>query len=110
MKNIEDVYVASPMQQGLIFHGLYAPESTAYLVQMICDLERELAVSALRRALKSVFYRYSLLRTFFIWEDVEQVLQVVRREVKLPWREEDLRGLPLEDQQERLTVLITQER
>ena len=72
MKNVEDVYVASPLQQGLIFHGLLAPESSAYSVQMICDLEGELDVVVLRQAWQRVFERHSVLRTCFVWEDMEE--------------------------------------
>jgi hypothetical protein len=27
LKNVEDIYDLSPMQQGLLFHSLYAPDS-----------------------------------------------------------------------------------
>ncbi len=106
MKNVEDVYVASPLQQGLIFHGLLAPESSAYIVQIICDLEGELDAAVLRRAWQRVFERHSVLRTCFVWEEVGEVLQVVRKEVELPWREMDWRVTTEEEQKGRMQSLV----
>jgi len=110
MKNVEDVYVASPLQQGLIFHGLLAPESSAYIVQIICDLEGELDAAVLRRAWQRVFERHSVLRTCFVWEEVGEVLQVVRKEVELPWREMDWRVTTEEEQKGRMQSLVEQDR
>jgi amino acid adenylation domain-containing protein/non-ribosomal peptide synthase protein (TIGR01720 family) len=110
MKNVEDVYGASPLQQGLIFHGLYAPESSAYSVQMVCDLEGKLDVELFRRAWQSVFERYAILRTFFMWEEGKQVLQVVRAKVRLPWQELDWRALSQVEQARQLQSLVEKDR
>ena len=32
-KNIEAIYPLSPMQQGILFHALYAPKSGVYFEQ-----------------------------------------------------------------------------
>jgi amino acid adenylation domain-containing protein len=110
MKNVEDVYVASPLQQGLIFHGLLAPESSAYSVQIICDLEGKLDVAVLRRAWQCVFERHSVLRTCFVWEDVGEALQVVRKEIELPWREIDWRRMSKEEQEKRMQSVVEEDR
>ena len=110
MKNVEDVYVASPLQQGLIFHALYEPESSAYNVQMICDLEGKLDVDVFRRAWQRVFECYAILRTFFIWEEGKQVLQVVRAKVNLPWRDLDWRTLNPLEQTRQLQSLVEKDR
>ena len=34
---IEDLYPLSPMQQGMLFHTLYEPESGAYINQLRVD-------------------------------------------------------------------------
>ena len=35
---IEDLYPLSPLQEGLLFHSLYAPGSGVYLSQVLCRL------------------------------------------------------------------------
>jgi len=36
--NIETIYALSPMQEGLLFHALLAPESAVYFEQVSCRL------------------------------------------------------------------------
>src|ERR1700722_20197396 len=98
--SLEDIYPLSPMQQGMLFHTLEAPTSGVYLEQASVELEN-LSVSALREAWKAVLRRHSVLRTSFIWEEIESPLQVVEREVDLPWSEHDWRDLtPLKRRQQ----------
>src|SRR5262245_61599005 len=110
MKNIEDLYVASPMQRGLVFHRLYAPESSAYFVQTIYDLQGDLNVDAFQLVWQRILDRYSILRTSFLWEDLDEVLQVVHRHLPLPWQYYDWRALPETEQQTRLREFIEDDR
>ena len=50
MKNVETFYPLSPMQQGLLFHSLFAPESGVYVEQISCTLDVDLNVPAFQRA------------------------------------------------------------
>lgn len=36
MRNVEDIYPLSPMQQGMLFHSLYESETGQYIIQMRC--------------------------------------------------------------------------
>jgi aryl carrier-like protein len=47
--NYEDVYPLSPLQQGLLFHSLYAPASGVYIEQMSWRMAGELDVPAVPR-------------------------------------------------------------
>ncbi|MDT5270274.1 MAG: hypothetical protein QOH49_2460, partial [Acidobacteriota bacterium] len=110
MKNVEDIYVVSPLQQGLIFESLYSPGSGAYFVQVIGRMKGHLDHDALRRAWERVVERHTILRTCFLWEDVDEVLQVVRRAVKLPWEEFDWRGLSAGEQEAQLETFLKEDR
>ena len=67
-KKIEDVYPLSPLQEGMLFHGLYEPESGLYIEQVSCDLEGDLDAGALERAWRRVVERHPVLRTSFVWK------------------------------------------
>ena len=87
---IEAIYPLSPMQEGMLFHTLYAPHSGVYVEQMVFAIA-SLDVPAFQQAWQRVVARHGVLRTLFVWEKRTKPLQVVRREVELPWREEDWR-------------------
>src|SRR6185369_4222495 len=76
-RDIEDIYPLSPMQQGLLFHTLYAPEASEYFVQLSCTLQGELDSEAFRRVWQEVLERHSITRTSFVWENLKQPLQIV---------------------------------
>ena len=91
---IEDVYRLSPLQEGMLFESLYAPEAGAYVVQDVWTLEGDLDPAVLRRAWEEIVRRHAVLRTSFHWKEREHPLQVAHRRVELPWVEEDWREVP----------------
>jgi amino acid adenylation domain-containing protein len=79
-KNVEDIYPLSPLQQGMLFHALYSPETGAYVEQWPLIVEGGLDVDAHHRALQRTVERHPALRTGLLWQNVPQPLQVVFRE------------------------------
>jgi amino acid adenylation domain-containing protein len=110
LANVEDIYLMSPMQQGILFHCLCEPGAGMYCLVLSCQLEAALDVRALRRAWKEVVQRHAVLRTGFLWEELERPMQVVRKSVELPWREEDWRGYDKSEQEVKWRNLIMNER
>ena len=108
--NIEDIYPLAPMQKGILFHTLSAPESGVYVQQSVYTLHGDLDVSAFRRAWQRVVTRHPILRTLFLWEQRDKPLQVVRQRVKLPWMQHDWRGLSPAEQKERLEIFLEADR
>ncbi|MFB2976515.1 amino acid adenylation domain-containing protein [Microseira sp. BLCC-F43] len=108
-KNIEDIYPLSPMQQGMLFHSLYAPTSGMYVEQLSLELNGNLDVAAFKQAWQEVLNRHSVLRTAFVWENLEKPLQVVGRQVSLPWQQLDWRELSSVEQQQQLEALLETE-
>ncbi|MFN6563916.1 MAG: amino acid adenylation domain-containing protein [Nostoc sp. ChiSLP01] len=109
-KNLEDIYPLSPMQQGMLFHNLYAPESGVYFEQLSCTLRGNLDVSAFEQAWQQVIARYSTLRTAFVWEAINQPLQVVYRQVKVTLEFHDWRQLTTIEQQQQLEIFLQSDR
>jgi hypothetical protein len=110
LENLEDLYQLSPMQQGMLFHTIYAPESGAYFEQTVFTIKGELDKAAFERAWQRVVKRHSILRTSFLWEDLEKPLQVVYREVSLAIDERDLRHASSEEQLAQLEDYLRSDR
>src|SRR5919199_263585 len=110
IKNVEGIYSLSPIQQGLLFHTLYASDSGVYFVQLSCTFNGDLHISAFERAWQQVVERHSVLRTAFIWQGLDEALQVVRQHVRLPWEQHDWRRLSPVEQQEQLEVFLHADR
>jgi len=109
-RNIQAVYPLSPMQQGMLFHSLYAPGSGVYVEQMSCIFGGNLDVPAFERAWQHVVERHPILRTSFAWKSLEKVLQVVQREVRISLEQEDWRGIALLDQVAQLEDFLQADR
>jgi surfactin family lipopeptide synthetase C len=90
-KNVEDLYPLSPMQQGMLFHTLEAPGSGVYFEQMSCTLRGALDAPAFERAWQEVVRRHSILRTAISGEALKEPVQVVQRQVALPFSRQDWR-------------------
>jgi amino acid adenylation domain-containing protein/non-ribosomal peptide synthase protein (TIGR01720 family) len=110
VENIEDLYELSPLQQGMLFHTLYAPEAGLYFVHVSCALHGDLDIPAFEQACRLVVDRHPVLRTSFHWEDLDKPLQAVHRHVQLPLEQHDWRGLPAGEQQSRLTAYLRADR
>ena len=109
-KNIEAMYPLSPMQQGMMFHSLYAPDSDVYVEQITLKLKGDVNVCAFKSAWQKVVDRYSILRTSFVWENRPTPLQIVFKEVDLPWTNLDWQSLSSAKQEQQLSELLQTQR
>lgn len=109
-KNIESIYPLSPMQQGMLFHTLYEPESGVYIEQFCLTLSGNLDITVLQQACVRVAKRHPVLRILVVWEKQEKPLQVVCKQVELPWQNYDWRSLSAKEQQERLEAFLQADR
>ncbi|WP_407310820.1 amino acid adenylation domain-containing protein [Pseudomonas sp. nanlin1] len=88
---IEDVYPLSAMQQGMLFHTLYAPQPGHYLNQLQVAIDG-LDVERFRAAWQAALDAHEVLRSGFVWQGLDQPLQIVWRQVRLPLQVHDWRG------------------
>ncbi|MDZ7968489.1 MAG: amino acid adenylation domain-containing protein [Nostoc sp. DedSLP03] len=109
-KNVESIYPLSPMQQGMLFHTLYEPESGVYIEQFCLTLSGNLDITVLQQACVRVMKRHPVLRTLVVWEKQEKPLQVVCKQVELPWQNYDWRSLSATEQQQRLETFLQADR
>ncbi|HLF28780.1 MAG TPA: amino acid adenylation domain-containing protein [Anaerolineae bacterium] len=109
-ENVEDAYPLTPMQAGMLFHTLYAPESGVYFEQLTCTLSGELNTAAFEQAWQQVVERHTSLRTAFRWEGQAEPFQIVYRRVRLPVEQHDWRELPADEQARRLASYLEADR
>jgi amino acid adenylation domain-containing protein len=107
--NIQDIYPLSPMQQGILFHTLYASEPGVYCAQWSCTLHGNVDVSTFKRAWQCVVDRHPVLRTGFSWEVRDEPFQVVYKHVELPWRQYDWRSMSAVEQERQIEALFEED-
>ena len=104
--DIEDIYPLTPIQQGMVYHTLLSPKSGVYSNQLSGAICGDLDVPAFKAAWQAAIDRQPILRTAFLWEGVDEPLQVVRRRVSLPYRHMDWRNLTPSRQDARRASLL----
>jgi surfactin family lipopeptide synthetase C len=109
-QNIEAIYPLSPIQQGILFHSLYAPDSGVYLEQTCCELRGNLDVPAFQRAWEMIIDRHATLRTAFVWEGMAKPLQAVGGRVRFRIDEIDWRDFSREEQQKQIELYLAEDR
>jgi hypothetical protein len=92
MKNVQDIYPATPMQELMLLHTLARRSDDTLLSQFVFAMEGAVDADALDLAWQAVVARHPMLRTAFVTHKVEQPLQVVRQTVALPFELVDLRN------------------
>jgi hypothetical protein len=86
---------------------LDSPDAGVYLAQQRYTLSGEIDVAAFERAFRAVMDRHSITRTAFFLEAESRPLQVVYRNVNLPWTTFDSTDLSPLEQAEQLDQLLT---
>jgi amino acid adenylation domain-containing protein/thioester reductase-like protein len=109
-QNIEDIYPLSPMQEGMLFESLYAPDSGVYFEQITFILTGNLDVKTFEQAWQQVVDRHPVFRTAFLWESLNQPVQVVYRQVNVTVETYDWQELSALEQQQQLETFLDSER
>ena len=99
---VEESYPLSPMQQGMLFHSLYASRSGVNIEQVVLTLNESLNVLAFILAWQRVVDSHEIMRSSFLWEGLDEPLQAVHSVAALGWQREEWRGFSEIEQGERL--------
>ncbi|MFM0268813.1 amino acid adenylation domain-containing protein, partial [Paraburkholderia sediminicola] len=91
--SVVDIYPATQAQQGLLLHMQLGASSGIYVNQLRLTLRGPLDVAALRGAWRVAAARHEILRTAFVVSPEADMLQVVHREVEVPFAEHDWSSL-----------------
>ncbi|MFB0847085.1 amino acid adenylation domain-containing protein, partial [Paenibacillus oleatilyticus] len=96
---IENVYNLTPMQKGILFHGLLEAGSGAYFEQTSFDLKGEFEPEAFAQSIDLLVQRHEALRTNFYTAWKENPVQVVFRSKRSTLVFEDLSGFSNEERE-----------
>ena len=107
---VEESYPLSPMQQGMLFHSLYAKQSGVNVEQVVLTLHESLNVLVFMLAWQHVVDRHAIMRSSFRWEGLDEPLQTVHAAAILEWHREDWRGFSESKQCERLETYLSDDR
>jgi NRPS condensation-like uncharacterized protein len=103
---IEDIFPLTPMQQGMLFHSLFAPGSGTYFEQNTWTISGALDAAVFERAWQALLERHMALRAAFLWEGVEEPLQVIHQVAPLELTQQDWRDMPATEQEQRLQAFL----
>jgi surfactin family lipopeptide synthetase C len=108
--DLEDLYELTPLQQGLLFHCLYAPDEGVYVEQAYLTLHGEIRRDEFWAAWQKVYDRHPALRSTYHWDGVAAAVQAVHRRVPIEHDERDWRDVPADQAEERLRDFLAEER
>ncbi|MGG2065340.1 non-ribosomal peptide synthase/polyketide synthase [Bacillus sp. S14(2024)] len=110
---ITDLYPLSPLQEGMIFHTLHdqGDEHVApYIVQLSFMIKGKMDIPIFEQAWKSVIQRHEIFRTVFVWDEIEEPLQVVYENIPFKVNKEDWRTMTTEEIEEERKVFLALDR
>ncbi|MCF5757277.1 non-ribosomal peptide synthetase, partial [Pseudomonas syringae] len=81
--NVQDIYALAPLQEGILYHHLMAPEDDPYRRTVLFNFDSQERVQQLAAALQTLIARHDILRTSVLWEDLDEPVQVVWRHAEL---------------------------
>jgi amino acid adenylation domain-containing protein len=83
--NIEDILALTPLQDGMLYQYLINSESDQYFEQLSLSLYGELDIGNMEKAWKYVIKNNQMLRTVFRWESLEKPIQIILKDLDIPF-------------------------
>lgn len=84
-EDIATLYELSPLQEGILFHSLYNPKSTAYKTQFSMEFPEGLDLESFQKAWEYVIKNHTILRTLFIHDQVSIPVQCVYKKLQFKY-------------------------
>ncbi|WP_050577288.1 non-ribosomal peptide synthetase [Pseudomonas cremoricolorata] len=110
VRNIDDIFPLSPMQEGLLVHTLLEQHSGIYFMQECYTIREPLDYGLFDAAWQQVVQRYEAVRASFLWNTGGELLQVIHRDTPVKVELLDLSHLPLKEAEPHILTLLRLER
>ncbi|MER6666690.1 amino acid adenylation domain-containing protein [Amycolatopsis japonica] len=108
---LAEVWPLSPMQAGMLYHASLDDEAPdIHLIQQSQIIDGPLDTERFRKSWEIVLGRHAALRASFQRRKNGETIQLIPREVKLPWAERDLSDLSESDALAEASVIAEKER
>ncbi|MCY7538400.1 non-ribosomal peptide synthetase, partial [Bacillus pumilus] len=98
-QKIQKVYPLTPMQEGMLYHAMLDPNSSSYFTQLELEISGEFDHAFFEKSLNELIRTYDILRTAFVYQQLQKPRQVVLAERHLDVYREDLSHLNHQEQQ-----------
>jgi amino acid adenylation domain-containing protein len=108
--DVEDIYPLTAMQAGMAFHGLDPAADGVYFQQTTFVLDGVDDPALLARAWQQVADRTPVLRSAVAWDGLEEPVQIVHRDVRVPVTHLDWTGYDERTRHEELRRLLDRDR
>lgn len=108
--DVEDAYPMSQLQIGMVYHGQLDPRAAVYHDIFSYRISGPFDAANLNRAIQQLGERYSILRTSFELSRFSKPMQLVHRNVRIPFSVEDIQHLPEPDQDAAISNWMAQEK
>ena len=106
--DVDDIYPLSPIQT--LFHAANPGNLLSEFDQWRCTLRGNLDPSAFQRAWRETLGRHPILRSTFHAEGLSEPLQIVHRDVSMPWTVEDWRSGSADERERRWSAFLDEDR
>lgn len=107
--SVSAMYSLSPLQEGMLFHGLYDLSSPAYLEQLSCTFSN-LQAEPFKASWEYLLQNHTILRTSFHYQELSIPVQCVHQTVHLPFTQLDYSGLTMEKQHTQVEAFLSTDR
>lgn len=106
---IEDIYPATAMQSGMIFHSLKAMDSATYTNQLWLTLSGDINIEVLQQAWQGLAQQQPILRTAFVGFD-HKIQQLISKNVNIPWQLIDHSQLSQDEHRQQFELFLENDR
>ncbi|HLP48838.1 MAG TPA: condensation domain-containing protein, partial [Candidatus Kapabacteria bacterium] len=76
-KNIENIFVLTPLQEGILFHYLQDPQGGLYYEQLSLGISGAIELTVFEKTWHTITAANEMLRAVFRWEKLEKPSQVI---------------------------------
>lgn len=84
--NVENAYPLTSAQLGMLYHTLSSPDSDVYMAYVVMTVKGALDIELFKKSWDHTYQRHESLRAGFLWDGLDEPLQVIFKQCPLSWQ------------------------